>query len=329
MVGRVLVTGATGFLGGAVLRRLRAEGIGALGLGRDAQRAADLSLRGSEVLALDLSKPVAPDLPQRLGPVDAVVHCAARSAPHGRMRDFEAANVLATRHVIALARALGAGRFVFVSSSSVSFRPADQLDVRESDPLPEPFNAYARTKRAAEELVLAARDLGPVVLRPRGIYGAGDTALLPRLLRATGRGPLPLLREGRARIDLTHIDDAVASVLAALEAGPGAEGRVFNVSGGEVLPVTQIAEQAASRAGVALRWRRMPLAPLMAVAGLVERAALLLPGAPEPAVTRYGLALFAYAQSLDLTQAATGLGWRPRVFFDEGLSRTFTAKPPR
>jgi nucleoside-diphosphate-sugar epimerase len=328
MVGRVLVTGATGFLGGALLRKLRAEGAEVLGMGRDAGRAAGLSLRGSEVLALDLSNPVAPDLLQRLGPVDAVVHCAARSAPHGRMRDFEAANVQATRHVIALARALGVRRFVFVSSSSVSFRPADQLGLREGDPLPEPFNAYARTKRAGEDLVLAARALGPIVLRPRGIYGTGDTALLPRLLRAARRGPLPLLRQGRARIDLTHIDDAVASILAALEVRAVAEGQVFNVSGGEVLPVTQIAEQAAARAGVGLRWRRMPLSPLMAVAGLVERAALLLPGAPEPAVTRYGLALFAYAQSLDLTQAATGLGWRPQVSFEEGLVRTFAKGPP-
>ena len=327
MGGRVLVTGATGFLGGALLRRLRAEGVGAIGMGRDPQRCAELSAKGAAVLAQDLSLPCPPALPDRLGPVGAVVHCAARSAPHGRMRDFEAANIEATRRTIDLARQLGARRFVFVSSSSVSFAPTDQLDVRESDPLPDPFNAYARTKREAERLVLEARDLGPVVLRPRGIYGAGDTALLPRLLRAARRGPLPLLRDGRARIDLTHVDDVVAALLAALSAGGAAEGRVFNITGGEVLPVTQIAAAACASAGVGLRWRRMPLAPLMAVAGLVEQLALLLPSAPEPVVTRYGLALFAYAQSLDLTQAAAGLGWRPRVSFDEGLARTFGRSP--
>ena len=61
----------------------------------------------------------------------------------------------------------------------------------------------------------------------------------------------------------------------------------------------------------------------MAVAGLVEGVARWLPGAPEPVITRYGLALFAYAQSLDLSQAHTGLGWVPRVSFEDGLARTF------
>ncbi|MFN3824059.1 MAG: NAD-dependent epimerase/dehydratase family protein [Pseudorhodobacter sp.] len=323
MAGRVLVTGATGFLGGAVLRRLRQEGVRVIGAGRDARHCAALRAEGFEMLEQDLARPFAPGVAERLCDLRAVVHCAARSSPHGRAQAFEVANVTATRNLLEFCAGIGVSRFVFVSSSSVSFAPIDQLGVRESDPLPPPFNAYARTKRAAERLVLDAPALGPVVLRPRGIYGAGDTALLPRLLRAARRGPLPLLRDGCARIDLTHIGDAVAAVMAALDAGAAAEGQVFNISGGEVLPVPEIAGQACARAGVPLRWRRMPLGPLMAVAGLIERASLLLPGAPEPAVTRYGLALFAYAQSLDLTAAGAGLGWRPQISFEEGLARTF------
>lgn len=315
----VLVTGATGFLGGAVLRHLAARGQPAFGLGRDATRIAALRAQGLDLRAHDLTRPFDP---AAYAGVSAIVHSAALSAPFGPRRDFTAANVTATRHVVALAQALGVARLVHISSASVSFAPMDQIGVTEDTPLPRPFNAYAATKAEAERIVLAG-PIPAIVLRPRGIYGAGDTALLPRLLRAAARGPLPLLRNGRARIDLTHVDDVVSAVIAALQAGPAAHGQIFNITGGEVIPVTEIATRACAAAGQPLRWRKMPLRPVMAVAGAVEMASLLLPHRPEPAVTRYGLALFAYAQSLDITKARDVLGWSPQVTFADGLDRTF------
>lgn len=315
---RVLVTGATGFLGGRVTALLAARGDAVIAQGRDAGRAAALEARGLPVRRWDLARDPAPALPG----LDAIVHCAALSAPFGPAAAFEAANVEATRRLLVLARAKGVGRVVLISSPSVYFAPRDQLRVAEDAPLPRPYTHYARTKRMAEELVLAAPDLGPVILRPRGIYGAGDTALLPRLLRAAQSGPLPLLRRGRARIDLTHVDDVARAVLAALDAPTAAEGQAFNVSGGEVLAVREIAEAACARAGVPLRWRALPLPPLMLAARWAEARATRR-GAPEPRVTRYGLGLFAYAQSLDISRAREVLVWKPEIPFAEGLSRSF------
>jgi nucleoside-diphosphate-sugar epimerase len=325
----ILVTGATGFVGGALLRRLRSEGQPVIGLGRDPTRCAALRAEGFDIREHDLAGGFGSQDMLAFGEVSAIVHSAARAAPHGRLESFVTANVTATHNVLDLARALSVRRLVFLSSSSVCFAPRDQLLVKEGDPLPVPFNAYARTKAIAEGLVLAAKECGPVVLRPRGIYGIGDTALLPRLLRAARRGPLPLVRNGQAQIDLTHIDDVVDATLVAVRSGPDVAGQVFNISGGEVLPITEIAGLACARAETPLRWRRMPLAPLMLAAGLVERACRLIPGEPEPAITRYGLALFAFAQSLDLTKARDLLGWRPKVPFAEGLARTFPEGAPR
>lgn len=299
-----------------------------VGLGRDPLRVAQLHEAGFDVRQHDLETPFGVAALQALRGVSAIVHCAALSSPYGPAPAFAAANVTATRHVLALGQALGVKRFIHISSASVCFAPVDQLNVREDDPLPAPFNAYARTKAQAERLVLAVDELCPVVLRPRGIYGAGDTALVPRLLRAARRGPLPLLRDGRARIDLTHVDDVVAAISAALKAGSAVRGQIFNISGGEVLPVAEIATRACEQAGVVARWRKMPLGPLMAAAGIVEAISPWLPRTSEPAITRYGLALFAYAQSLDLTKAQTELGWRPQISFEDGLARTFAPAPP-
>lgn len=327
-MGRVLVTGASGFLGSQLMARLAASGMPALGLGRDARRGAALEAAGHVVLRHDLSLPFDAAAIARLGDVEAIVHCAALSAPFGKLADFEKANVTATRNLVDFARRQNVRRFVHISSPSVCFAFCDQLDVREDSALPAPVNHYARTKRQGEEVVLSAREIKPVILRPRGIYGAGDRALLPRLLGAARRRPLPLFRDGRARIDLTHVDDVVDAILAALAADQDAEGQIFNVSGGEVLPVRRIADEACARAGLSARWRKMPLWPAMLAAGAIEAVALRLPGQPEPAVTRYGLGLFAYAQSLDISKARRMLGWAPKVSFADGLDRTFAAEAP-
>lgn len=322
-MGRVLVTGASGFLGSHVLARLAAMGTPALGLGRDAERCAALEAAGHEIIRLDLSKSFDAAAEHDLGGLDAIVHCAALSAPFGRLADFETANVVATRNLVDFARRQGVRRLVHISSPTVCFAYRDQLGVREDAGLPPPVNHYARTKRQAEEVVLAAPEIGPVLLRPRGLYGPGDRTLLPRLLQVARQRPLPLFRDGQARIDLTYIDDVVDAVLAALSVGSIAEGQIFNVSGGEVVPVRRIAEAACARAGVQPRWRKMPLWPAMLAAGLTETAAQLLHGRPEPPVTRYGLGLFAYAQSLDIAKAHRIIGWTPKVSFEEGLDRTF------
>ena len=319
MVFRVLVTGATGFLGGAVVRRL---GNAAIAQGRDPAQLASLQRGEFETFRWNLPDPPTADQRAALRGVDAVVHCAGLSSPFGPRAAFQRANVAGTRAVIDLARTLGVRRFVLISSPSVYFALTDQLNVPEDAPLPRPFTHYAESKIQAEVLVRAAPDLSPVILRPRGLYGPGDTALLPRLLRAAKSRALPRFRGGVARIDLTFVDDCVDAIMAALDA-PDAVGATLNISGGEVLKVADIVEQTCARAGLIPRWRNMPLGPALMAARLAETVALLRPGQPEPAVTRYGLGLFAFEQSLDITSARKGLGWAPKVSFADGLDRVF------
>ena len=315
---RILVTGATGFLGGAILKRLGAE---ALGQGRSLERCAALGAKGLDIVQWNLPDR-APNNP-KLDQVDAIVHCAGLSAPFGRSQAFHSANVLGTQSVLSFALERGVKRFVFVSSPSIYFALSDQLNVPEDMRLPRPFTPYAQSKIEAERLVLSAPEVGPIILRPRGIYGPGDTALLPRLLKAASVRPLPRFRQGRARIDLTFVDDVVDAVLQALTAEQVLEGRAFNVSSGEVLPVSQIVENVCAHAGIVARWRRMPLVPALVAARIAESLALMRSEPREPVATRYGLGLFAYAQSLDISRASNLLGWVPKVSFEEGLARTF------
>lgn len=322
---RVLVTGATGFLGGTLIGHLRDRGFETIALGRNAQRCHLLAEAGFTTLRTDLSRPDA-HLAKRIGPLDAVVHCAALSSPWGRLAAFRAANVEGTQNALDLAATLGARRFVNISSPTVYFEMKDRIHVAESAPLPRPINAYARTKAEAELLVLSRSRLGPVNLRPRGIYGAGEETLLPRLLAAARRGPLPLLRNGVAAIDLTHVSDVVAAIEAALRPDPTLAGETFNISGGETVAIHEIVERACAALSVPVRWRRVPFHAALLAARLSYLASLARPTPKEPLVTPYTLGLFAFRQSLDITKARQMLGWQPRIAFERGLALTLEGR---
>lgn len=315
-----LITGASGFLGGALAASAQGK---VLALGRDPQRCAAMAERlGIAVHPFDLAAPDAVEVltgMAKAAGVQRIVHAAGFSAPWGKPVAYHRANVMGTQTILQVAAAIGAARVVHISTPAVYFRFEDQECVGEDMPLPAAVNPYAASKRLAEDMALMA---GCVVLRPRGVYGTGDRSLFPRLMRAIRAGPLPLLRNGRAATDLTHVDDVVASIWAGL-AVTKAQGRAFNISGGAALPIHSVVEAVARRSGDRVRWIKLPLPLAMAAARGMELSAALT--GKEPRFTRYGVGFFAYRQTLDVSQAKAVLGWQPKISFDEGLARSFAA----
>jgi len=316
---KIVVTGATGFLGGHLCRYLHRLGHQVLGLGRDPEKGAALMAEGIAFEALDLADA---SRIETWGQADALVHAAALSSAWGASQAFERANVTGTRNAIAIAHQMKVRRLVFISSPSVGFRFRDQLNMSEAQPLPPPVNAYAASKATGEDMVRRS-GLDAIILRPRGIYGKGDTALLPRLIRAAETRRLLLLRQGQAVTDITHVDDVVSAIVQAIEAPARFSGRTYNVSGGEPVKVRDIIVRAAEAAGVAARFRPVPVLLALGAARLAESLARLSPAQPEPVITAYGVGVLAFSQTLDLSAARNDLGYRPRIGFAEGLQRTF------
>lgn len=312
VAGRALVTGATGGLGRILTAILLAEGREVIATGRDPARGAALSKLGVRFVATDLAREDAAPL---LDGIDTVFHLAALSSPWGPRADFVAANLTMTQRLLAAAHAAGCRRFLFASTPSIYTRAAHQLDLTEASRLPDPLvNAYAETKLVAEQAVRDAATPGfaTVALRPRAVIGPHDTVLLPRLLRAAQSGVMPLPGYGRALIEPTDARDVCAAFLAAEARSDGVSGQVFNISGGQPLPLAALAAYVFRRLDRRVRMVPLPARLVLGLAMLTETSARLRPGRPEPALTAYAAKALGWSQTFDLAAARGALGWAPQ-----------------
>ncbi|MBD8871312.1 NAD(P)-dependent oxidoreductase [Rhodanobacter sp. DHB23] len=318
---RVLVTGASGFIGSHVAHALSAGGHDVLAIGRNRSR---LAVFAGTPIAVDTADIASDPLGNLVASRHAVVHCAALSSPWGPREAFQRANVQATRRLLEAADQAGVERFVHLSSPSIYFRLADQFDIPEAFVPPRRWiNAYAESKWQSEQCVADARyaRMSRVVLRPRAVFGEGDQAIFPRILRVANRGWFPQIGDGRVLIDTTYVGNVADAAAAALVSPRHAEPQVFNITNGEPMPVRELLDRLFASLDMKVRTVRLPRRAAVMLGALAEGAARLRPGQPEPRLSRYGVGVLGYAQTLDISHARRVLGYRPRVSIDEGIRR--------
>ncbi|MCW5715804.1 MAG: NAD-dependent epimerase/dehydratase family protein [Bauldia sp.] len=322
--GPVLVTGATGFLGQYVVRKLLALRQPVIATGRNLKIGLALQAEGADFRPVDLTD--LPGLRAAMTGVTAVVHAGALSSAWGKESEFHATNVGGTENVITAALAAGAKRLVYVSSPSVMTRHAEQLNLKESDPLPDGHvSVYSLTKRLGEDRVRAASNrIETVILRPKAIYGVGDTAIFPRLLKAAAKGRLPIIGDGNTITNLTHVSDVVEAILLALKSDR-AVGNAYVITGGEDVRIWDVIRNIVERSGFKAPTRKLPLRRAMRVATVLEAAwkRLHLPG--EPPLTKYTAGILGLSQTYDITAARRDLGYEPKVPIARGVEESFSA----
>jgi 2-alkyl-3-oxoalkanoate reductase len=317
---RVLVTGASGFLGSHLVSALLRDGVTICAQGRDESRlrfAAAVQTVRAPLSDLASLTAAARDC-------DAIVHAAALSAPWGARADFEEANVRGTANVIAAARAAGVRRLVHISSPTVLFDGCDQRLLTDAAPYPtHAINEYAQTKRVAEQLVRdASASMETVILRPKAIYGPGDRALVPRLLAAARRNRLPQIGDGANEVDVTHVDDVVRAVLCALTTQHGM-GESFLITGGQHVPLWEMIRAVITGVGLRAPSRTISVGAAVAIARALEAVSAVT--RREPMLTRYSVLALARTQTFDISRAQRMLGYAPEVGINAGLAGTIDA----
>lgn len=318
-----LVTGGGGFLGRAVVERLRARGVPVASFARGAYP--DLAALGVETLRGDLDDVVA--VRAACAGRAVVFHAAAKAGLWGPREEFMRSNVVGTRHVIEACRAAGVRRLVYTSTPSVVFAGHDLCGVDESTPYPAHYEDwYPETKALAEQLVLAANgsDLATVSLRPHLIWGPGDPHFVPRIAARARAGRLRIVGDGSNEADFIYVDDAAEAQLCAAERlAPGSPvaGRAYFLSAGKPVRVWEMVNHMLAAADLPPLSRRVPAWLALAMATVLEALHRTFRMRGEPLLTRFLVRELATSHWFDTSAARRDLGWEPRVELDEGMRR--------
>ncbi|MEP7312866.1 MAG: NAD-dependent epimerase/dehydratase family protein [Pseudomonadota bacterium] len=314
---RVLVTGATGFTGGALTRRLVQEGAQVTAFVRSLERAAPLRALGVDCRVVDITK--ADDVLRNFESFETVYHVAALYRTEAADRsEFTRVNVDATRNLLEAAKKVGVGRFIHCSTVGVQGR-IDDPPAAETYRT-QPADHYQETKLDGELVArkFFAEGLPGAVVRPAGIYGPGDMRFL-KLVRGIHRGWFVIIGDGRTLYHFTYIDDLIDGFLLAARS-PRAIGEVFTIGGAAHTTIREVVDTIAGVLGKPRPKLHIPAWPMEIAAVVCER--LCTPLGINPPLYPRRLEFFLMDRSFTIAKARELLGYDPKIDLREGFSRT-------
>ena len=313
------VTGGSGFVGAALIRRLVADGWSVRALARSAAADAKVRAAGAEPVRGDLDGVAAMTSGAR--GAEVAFHSAAKLGDWGPWDEFRRVNVAGTRNVIAASRAANVRRLVHVGTEAALLRGQPLVAADERTPLafdsPAP---YAATKALSEAAVIEANGGGleTVVVRPRFVWGAGDATLLPALSELVRAGRFRWIGGGRQLTSTTHVDNTVEGLVLAAERGH--PGNAYFVTDGSPVVFREFVTALLGTQGLQAPDGEvaLPVARGLAAAGEAAWRALPLRGAPP--LSRFALWVSALECTLDDSKAREQLGYTPVIGREQGLT---------
>jgi nucleoside-diphosphate-sugar epimerase len=313
------VTGGSGFIGGALVERLRREGWEVRALARSDTAAASVRERGAEPASGDLGDPAS--LRAGAEGCELCFHAAAKVEDWGDPADFERLNVRGTENVVAACREAGVRRLVHVGTEAALTAGQPLVRVDESAPLrPDSPFLYSSSKAKAEQLVRDANGDGleTVVVRPRFVWGRGDTTLLPAIAELVRSGRFRWIGGGTHLTDTTHVDNTVEGLwLGATKARPGG---VYFVTDGEPVVFREFVTRMLETRGVSAPDKSVPPRVATAAAAAAEGAWRLLRRPGQPPLSRFAVWVSSKECTLEISRAREELGYRPVTSREDGLA---------
>ena len=319
---KIIITGATGFLGRNVAERFHDDGMEVIATGRsvvigDALRKKGIEFNKADIL--DLTQ-----LNNAFSPADCVIHCAAKSGPWGKYRDFYEPNVVGTRNVMKACKNHNIKKIMFVSTPSIYFTGKDRYNISESDPLPPRQKShYSKTKLIAEtELIALQHEVFKVIIfRPRALYGPYDNTIIPRILRLAEKKQMPIINNGQALIDITYVDNFIDATRKSLTAPDNAWNEIYNISNGDPINVKDWLAQVLKIFDLPFKPKNIPESVAKIIAGTMEFVSYLPFIKKEPSMTRFSVGYMAKSMTMKIDKAKQKLNYSPHVSNQQGFER--------
>lgn len=310
MVKRAFVTGGSGFLGKRLVAELVRRGVPTVALARSDAAAEAIRATGAEVARGDLDDVAA--MTEAMRTCGVAFHCAAYAKQHGPMAEFVKANVTGTEHVLAAAKAAAVTRLVHVSTEAVLADGKPIVAADETRPYPaKPVGPYPITKGQAERVVLAAKGLETIVVRPRLIWGKGDTTMLAELSHAVRRKRFAWFGDGHYPTSTCHVANVVEGMLLAAERGR--PGEVYFLTDGPPSDFRDFVTKLLATQGLDAGKKTVP----RWIAGTLATATAWM---KEPPLTKTALALVSHEVTVDDQKARRELGYASTMTIEAGLA---------
>lgn len=324
---RVLVTGASGFIGSHLVEHLVQQGYEVRALVRSADRIPFLRELGAVPQLGDVTDKES--LSVACQNVEVVFHLAALVTDWAVWRKFEMHTVRGTRNLLQAAADAGVKRFLHASTVAVYDDVASNLHRRILESAPcrigdRTHGYYARAKLASENDVWSYHHRGLIeatIVRPAFVYGPRDRTVLPRLIDFLSSRMAAWIGNGDPVIDPIYVTD-VASCIATAAESRLAVGQAYNIAPEREVGVREFYTKLCYYCGISPPGFCVSYRVADTVASILETGYRILRISRAPIITRAGLGLFALDRHHDSTKAVEQLGWRPQVELDEGLPRT-------
>jgi len=319
MADATFVTGGSGFIGGRLVERLVAAGRRVRALARSDSSAASVQRLGAEAVRGDLGD--RDSLAAAAAGAEVAFHLAAQLGEWGAWEEFERGNVTGTQNVLDACAEAGVKRLVHCGTESALMAGQPLVHVDETAPLrPDSKAPYPATKAKAEQAVRAASRDGfeTVVVRPRFVWGKGDTTLLPEMKKTVEAGKWAWVGGGRNITDTAHVDNVVEGLLLAAE--KGRPGEAYFVTDGKPVVFRDFVTALLETQGVEPPGRSLPAWAAAPLALVAESAWKVLPLDGEPPMTKFRSWLLTQECTIDISKARTELGYEPHVSHEQGLA---------
>jgi nucleoside-diphosphate-sugar epimerase len=323
---KIFITGASGFVGGATTRRLIAEGCEVVAMSRSDSSDKKIHALGATPSRCDLANIMAANI----AGCEIVIHAAAHVEAWGDVDAWDKANVEGTKNVLTAARAAGAQRFIHIGTEAALVHGQDLIDVDETYPLAlnSPF-PYCRTKALAEQAVLTANNpkenFTTIVLRPRFIWGPGDTTILPSVLEMSAAGKWTWIDGGLAMTSTTYIENLVDAILLAREGGK--PGEAYFILDDGTRSMKEIIGGMAAANGVTLSDRTTPGWLVRGIGATLEFVWRTFGIKSKPAITAHEAMVMSRHCTLKGEKAKRELAYRPSFTVAQGLSAMQVNQP--
>lgn len=313
------MTGGSGFIGGRLISRLVADGWRVRALARSDSSAAVVEALGAEAVRGDLDD--RDSMTAGAEGCEVTFHLAAHLGEWGPWEDFERGNVVGTQNALAASEAAGVRRFVHCGTEAALMAGEPLVNVDETAPLrPDSKAPYPATKARAERAVRNANREGfeTVVIRPRFVWGEGDTTLLPVMKETIEKGRFAWIGGGGNLTDVTHVENVVEGLVLGFERG--SPGEAYFVTDGQPVVFREFVTELLATKGVEPPDRSLPAALAGPMAMVSEAAWRLLPLPGAPPMTRFTSWVLTQECTIDIAKARRELGYEPVVSREQGLA---------